>query len=126
MASVIAPLLTKRPIFSDTSREIIDSEYGKIVSIPYGLLYKLEFEDNLPYTKERYLSEITKVVSSYHINELKRNQDVLSYNLILADIKKWYSIAYFRIGEYLAEEYSDLSSATYYIQLAGELDPLVD
>ncbi|MCH7641518.1 DUF2723 domain-containing protein [Patescibacteria group bacterium] len=125
VASTIGPMLTKRPIFSDTKREMIDNEYGKIVSIPYGLLYKLEFEDNLPYTKERYLSEITKVVSLYHINELKRHGDVLSYNLILADIKKWYSIAYFRIGEYLVEEYDDLEGAAEFVQLSGELDPLI-
>jgi len=125
MASVIAPLLTKRPIFSDTNREMFDSQYGKIVSIPYGLLYKLEFEDNLPYAKEKYISEITKITSLYHINALREHEDLLSYNLILADIKKWYSIAYFRIGEYIFEEYGDLEGAAEFVQLAGELDPLI-
>lgn len=124
LASTIAPLLSKRDIFSDAEIELIDSEYGRIVSVPYGLLYKLEFEQNVTWSKEEYLGKINGILSTYHTDELKKHESLMSNNLIYADIKKLYSLSYLRVAEFIKEEYEDLESAKIYLEKAGELDPL--
>ena len=122
----IAPLMEKESVYIDGFYSLTDSKYGKIVTIPYGLLYKFEFYDNLPYPKEKYLEEIKKITDSYkyQLNEFEKYEELLNYSLILADIKKLYSVAFFNIGNFLHEQYQEDELAQEYLKRSIELDPV--
>lgn len=121
----IGPMLSENILFVDGPYEIIDNQYGRIQSVPYGLLHKLEFEKNLPYPKEQYVKEITAIVDSYHLEDFKKHERVLSHSLILADVEKLYSVALSRVAFYLHEQYGEDELAKKYLKKSIELDPFL-
>jgi hypothetical protein len=119
----IAPMVKERDVFADNSIELYDNDLGKIISIPYGLLYKLEFEDDVDYSKEKYLNTILPLLNSYHTGNLSKYESLVSYNLIFADIQKLYSISYFRTANYVSTNYDDIDTAKTLLKKSIELDP---
>jgi len=122
--AAIGPLLTKRQIFADWETEIIDDHFGKITTVPYGLLYKFEFEKNLPYPKEKYTEKVQRILETYHLKELEEKRDIISQNLILADIQKIYSLGLLKISIYLASQYNENELAKNILDKSLQLDPL--
>lgn len=120
----IGPLVKQSSVYFDGFYTVNDDKYGKIVTIPYGLLYKFEFIDNLAYPKEKYIKEVAQMTGSYGVDKLKEHEEILAYSLILADIKKLYSVGYFNIAQYLHEQYRDDELAKEYLIRSIEFDPL--
>ncbi|OGM11470.1 hypothetical protein A2Z22_00265 [Candidatus Woesebacteria bacterium RBG_16_34_12] len=121
--SSIGSILSEREIFLDHQYQLKDSRYGDIVPIPYGLVYKFQFEKDSTLTKDEYLSKVELVTKNYHLDDLEKETDLLSNNLVFADIKKNYSIAFFNIAKHLAEYYENKESAVFYLKKSIELDP---
>lgn len=122
-ASIAPALADGVPIFSDTEFELIDNQHGRIVSIPYGLLYKLSFEDQANMSQEDYVNSVNHFLSQLKTTDIQDHPVILQNNLIYADIQKLYSIAYFRVADYVAESYQDLDSAKMYVKKSIELEP---
>lgn len=121
----IAPLMNQSDVYIDGFYSLTDSKYGKIVTVPYGLLYKFEFYENLPYPKEKYIKEIKQITDSYQLDELMNHEEILSYSLILADIKKLYSVAFYNIADFLHEQYQEDQLAKAYLTKSIKLDPVI-
>jgi len=98
-------------------------ENNKIVTVPFGLLYKFEYQKGLPYPKEEYLKKVNQITNSYHLNDFYQHEEVLLFSLIFADIKKLYSADFFRISEFIHKQYQDDSAFGYLIK-SVQLDPL--
>lgn len=120
----IAPLMKEHDVFIDGFYTLTDSKYGKIVTVPYGLFYKFEFYNNLPYPKEIYVRDVSNIISSYQIDDFGTYENITQYSLILADIKKLYSVGLLNVANYLNEQYQEDELAKYYLQKSTEIDPI--
>lgn len=125
LKTAVSIALTRRPVFSEVEYEEEDTPFGKIVSVPYGLLYKLEYEEENKLSNQDYLNTMRGIFESYHLGHLEENQDLIDSHFVFADIKKSYSLAYWNSAKYLAEYYQDLESAKSFITQAAQLDPLI-
>ncbi len=125
--TALPALVLKNTVFTDfkSDFEIIDKEQGKILFIPYGLVFNLEFEDTFNLTKDEYLKKVNNMISNYQTNDFEKYRFILNNNLVLADIQKQYANAYFNISKFLATYYEDEKSALPFFQKALELDPLI-
>lgn len=120
-------LVKEKPTFSDTKFEdipIIDEKFGKLLFIPYGLVYQLEFENNFNLSKQQYLSKVNQITNSYHLNNLHNNVAFTNNNLVAAEIKLRYALAYYKIGRFIATNYEDAEVSKVFFEKAIELDPL--
>jgi hypothetical protein len=95
---------------------------NKIVTVPFGLLYKFEFYKNLPYPKEYYLKTIDIITDSFQTDSFSKHEEVLFYSLTLADVAKIYSADLYRISEYVHKQYQDEAAVNYLIKSA-HIDP---
>lgn len=123
MGLAISHLAANENLFSDQKLEIVDNKYGKIISIPWGLLYKVEVQKESNYTKEEYVQKMNEVFSNFRLNQIVTENEVLSQSLTFADAKKIYSIAHERVAYYLKENYNDEENALFYLKKSIELDP---
>ncbi len=121
--SSIGALLKKGPVFIDKPFSMTDNVYGKITAIPFGILYKLEFEDNLPYSKERYIKEVLEAISNYHLEDFKKYKEVVSSNLALADLQALYSQRLMSVANYLYNQYKEPELARPLLSKAFEITP---
>ncbi len=119
-----APILKERAIFSELPLEMIDNNYGKIISIPWGLVYKLEFEENATPNKDEYIKAVLPILESYHTDEFAKFSKLTDNNLVYADIQKIYSLAYERTAKFLYEKYGEEELSTALLQKSIQLDPL--
>ena len=124
MGEAISDIAAAGNIFSDQEFEALDSKYGKIVSVPWGLLYKLELEENSHPKKEDYLALMDNIFISYHLEEVKSGNQAIENSLTFADIKKLYSISFERVAQFVHEEYNDDKKAAQYLKETLLLDPL--
>jgi hypothetical protein len=111
-------ILKERPIFSEVKFEQTGGPFGKIVSVPWGLLFKLEFEDQLNLPKEEYIKEMETITSSYNIGELEKNKDLVETHFVFADIQRMYAMAFWNIARYIGEYYQDPEAAVPFVQKA--------
>lgn len=102
------------------------TEYGNIVSIPYGLVYKLETESAVnKISKDTYINQVTSIWDSFHTDEFIKSDYIVSDNLRLSSIRGSYSLASINTAKYIYETYKDKETADMFIQKAKEIDPLV-
>lgn len=123
----IPNIVKEVPTFSDHTLDeipVIDDALGKLVFIPYGLLYQFEFENNISFTKEQYLQKVRSITDSYRLKEFGRNDYFIKNNLIAAEIRKRYAVSFFNIGKFLATYYQDFEASGYFVDEAVKLDPL--
>ena len=118
-------LMQKHSIYTETKLEILDNKFGKIESVPYGLLYKLTYEKDVPKTKEEYLEKISPIINSYHYDDIITNSQLYSEHLHLSHIRRWYAIANLVISSYLKEKYNNDKDSLFYYQQAHKIDPLL-
>jgi hypothetical protein len=111
-------ILKERPIFSEVKFEQTGGPFGKIVSVPWGLLFKLEFEDQLNLPKEEYIKEMETITNSYNIGELEKNKDLVETHFVFADIQRMYAMAFWNIARYIGEYYQDPEAAVPFVQKA--------
>jgi hypothetical protein len=97
---------------------------GKVISIPYGLLYKLEFQNRGKIPKEEYLRGVEAITANYNFDELMTNQILFDNDLVFTDIKKIYAQAYWKIASYLDSEYHDPKAAVDFVNKAFLLSSL--
>lgn len=120
-------MLRQRDVFSDfilSEVQVFDNELGKVIYVPYGLVYKLYFESKYKLTKEEYLSEIEMISSLFSTKAFKENESTLGENINYSVIKRKYALAYYNIAGFLAKYYNDTETAKAYLQKGLELDPL--
>ena len=125
LKTAVSLILTKRPVFSEVEYGEEETPFGKIVSVPYGLLYKLEYEDRNNLSKDDYLKKMQGIFGSYQLDHLEKNQDLINSHFVFADIKKSYSLAFWNSAKYIAEHYQDPESAKDFVIKAAKLDPLI-
>jgi len=125
LKTAVSIALTKRPIFSEVEYEEENTPFGKVVSVPYGLLYKLEYEEENKLSNQNYLKRMRGIFARYHLDHLEENRDLIDSHFVFADIKKSYSLAYWNSAKYLAEYYEDSQGAKDFVTKAAQLDPLI-
>ena len=127
MLSTIPPILEEGVnVYVDSPFTIEDEKYGIIKSMPWGLLYKVDFENNIDnLTHEEYLKQIQAIFSGYHLADIKRHEHLLSEDLIYAHIRRLYVRAYLNTSEYLFLKYSDKENSVKYYKKALDLDPTI-
>lgn len=122
------PILVKqKPTFSDIKFEdipVIDEKLGKLTFIPYGIVYQLKFENNFNLDKKQYLSKVAKFTNNYHLEELTSNFAFTDSNLINAEIRLRYALAFYKIGMFIVSNYEDVETANVFFEKALNLDPL--
>ena len=101
------------PVFSGKNISFEDEIFGKIISVPYGLVFRLIKESEHP-NKEEFKKYYMHSFS--HINPEFLIQDMLfEENLILADLRLLYSQYYNNLGIYIINEYQDYEKGMEYI-----------
>jgi hypothetical protein len=111
-------------IFTERPFEIHDEDYGKIISIPYGLVFKYVLDESNQPSKEKYLTEISEIWESYNLDEFSKQKTQISESLILSEIQKRYSLAAYSTAQYIISAYDDKEAAKEYFTLGMKLDPV--
>lgn len=127
LLAILPKLIEKESVYTDYPFEIYDINYGRIVSVPYGLLYKLEFEKNLEkLTKENYVSEVKRIVDSYHLEHIIREGDLISEHLYLAHIRRWYALGFLDVARFIKARFGEEQLSQKFIEKAREIDPILN
>lgn len=108
--------------YTDIDFSMEDTKYGSIVTIPCGLLFKIEFENKVPVDKKDYLNEVESQTDNYHIDYLKKDSFILSENIILNQIRRLYLRGFLNISKYFAEKYNDSQNSILYYKKAKEIE----
>ena len=124
--SSIAPLLAQgKEVFTDTGFTIEDEKYGKIVTIPYGMIYQMVLEDKeKSVSEDEYLNRADDIFSKYHLEEIKNNDNLISENLVFEHIRRFYVRSYITTSKYIFDRYKDENKSVLYFQKAKEIDTL--
>jgi len=124
--SIKAMLDENTNVFIDGIYSIYNNDpENRIVTIPLGLLYKFEYFKNLPHPEKTYLNTVSSIVGSYSIDDFSAHNDILSYSLVFSDIQKIYSADFYRISEYLVNQYNNKDEGSYYFIRSVQLDPYI-
>ena len=124
--SIKAMLDENTNVFIDGIYSIYNNDpENRIVTIPLGLLYKFEYFKNLPHPEKTYLNTVSSIVGSYSIDDFSAHDDILSYSLVFSDIQKIYSADFYRISEYLVNQYNNKDEGSYYFIRSVQLDPYI-
>jgi hypothetical protein len=103
-------LVKNNTVYSDTKFvdfEVKDSELGELIFIPYGLVYKLEFERSFDLTKEEYINEVLRHTQNYHLESFLNPSTLVLDNFLVADIQKNYSAGFYEIAKFISTHYED-------------------
>lgn len=119
--SSLAPIIHQSAVFADHKIDIVDDVYGNIISIPYGLLFKIEFRDNYDLTIEEYLNTINPILENLQTEYLTKSQKLIDNSFHYAHINYFYSQAYLNVAEFLVNFYNDKEYFNRYLQTAEKL-----
>jgi hypothetical protein len=110
----IAQLIDREvPVFSEKNITFEDETYGKIVPVPYGLVFHLVKEKDRP-DKDTFYKDYLSSFS--HINpEFLLEDRLFDENAVLADLKILYSQYYRYLGNYFIDHYGDSEMGLNYI-----------
>ncbi|MGD8744210.1 MAG: DUF2723 domain-containing protein [Candidatus Woesebacteria bacterium] len=121
-------LVKNYPIYSDVKLvdfPVEDDDLGKLMFIPYGLVYKLDFEKNFNLTKEEYLESVNKFTKNYHLDNFHSTNPLVLSNFVVADIQLRYSSGYYEIAKFVATHYEDEEESLPYMLKAIKLEPIL-
>ena len=100
-------------VFSNRRISFVDENIGKIIPIPYGLVFHLIKEEDRP-DKDTFYKDYLPSFS--HINpEILLKDRIFEENAVLADLKMLYSQHFRNIGNHLIEHYQDYETGLNYI-----------
>jgi hypothetical protein len=108
--SSLAPLIKSTNVFSDIPIEIYDDIYGKIISVPYGIIYKLEFEKEFTISSNEFIEITNRLIESYKTEQFS-NQYVMDSCLICSHIKSLYTLGWLNASKFLTNYYKDNSNS---------------
>jgi hypothetical protein len=118
-------LIAQNNVYSDWTMNLISNKYGKILFVPYGLLYKLYFDSEFTLSEDEYTAIINKVISQYHLNDLIQQDYIISEHLYLSHIRRLYALRLFEISKFIHERYNNPNTAKKYMELALIVDPTI-
>jgi len=121
LKTAIYNLMGKSGIYTDIPVEVELAGKKKIVPVPNGILFKLQFEDKVEPENE-YLTHANYILGKFHINELKQNKDLIQNNFIFTHILNAYFNGYYNTVYYLTNTYNDNDNSTIILQKAHKLD----
>jgi hypothetical protein len=123
--SSLGPLVSKGNVYADHKLEVYDDKYGKVIAVPYGLLFKLEFEESYKKSEKEYLKTVDAILASYHLSEFEKNRDLVQNSLIYYHIKRCYALADINISKFINDHYQDKKNSQIYLEKAYIIDPLL-
>ncbi len=124
--SSLPSLLNKgHSIFSDLAYTIQDTKYGNTISIPSGLLYKIELENNYKLSVNEYFEQSKQIFENYQTNFFSDYYYLVSENLIFQSIAQLYVRGYLSTSEFILKHYNDIERSKYFYNKAYELSLVI-
>lgn len=118
LATAIA-LKDDRPVFSEKliGIGIIDPRKEMI---PYGLIYRLR-NDGEKMSQEEFVQQQKRLLSMMHVGVVKKIANAENLPLLMMIIPYQYTQVFLDTGEYVIDNYNDLSDAKFFFRQAHEI-----
>lgn len=119
--NIIKYIATKRPVFSNSQLQA--SSGKKIIWVPFGLVNKLETNENKIPLQKDLQDKNASIWRSFKFDYYGKNVNIANNSLTIADMQLVYSNASINLGKFILSQYKDYDTAYKYFRNGQIIDP---